>query len=64
MIRYLECPFCGAHLDPGERCDCVESHAVPCPEEVRRIRDRIQARAEAERQSALSAHDNTEIEIR
>lgn len=19
---YRECPNCGAHLDPGERCDC------------------------------------------
>ena len=21
-MRYCECPECGAHLDPGERCDC------------------------------------------
>ena len=21
---YKVCPFCGAHLDPGERCDCQE----------------------------------------
>ena len=20
---YTECPDCGAHLDPGESCDCV-----------------------------------------
>lgn len=19
---YKVCPYCGAHLDPGERCDC------------------------------------------
>lgn len=19
---YKTCPYCGAHLDPGERCDC------------------------------------------
>ncbi len=19
---YLTCPYCGANLDPGERCDC------------------------------------------
>ena len=25
MSRYYRvCPFCGAHLDPGERCDCQE----------------------------------------
>lgn len=21
---YYECPFCRAHLDPGERCDCQD----------------------------------------
>lgn len=24
MAVYKECPYCGAHLDPGERCDCME----------------------------------------
>lgn len=22
MPYYKVCPFCGAHLDPGEKCDC------------------------------------------
>lgn len=22
---FRTCPFCGAHLDPGERCDCSEA---------------------------------------
>lgn len=22
MSYYRPCPYCGAHLDPGERCDC------------------------------------------
>lgn len=22
-MYYRICPFCGAHLDPGESCDCV-----------------------------------------
>ena len=22
MSIYRTCPHCGAHLDPGERCDC------------------------------------------
>ena len=22
MAYYYECPRCGAHLDPGEHCDC------------------------------------------
>ena len=31
------CPQCGAHLDPGERCDCEEIHqhnpgaSIVCP---------------------------------
>ena len=25
MNYYNECPNCGAHLDPGERCDCNTS---------------------------------------
>ena len=25
MSVYKECPYCGAHLDPGERCDCKEA---------------------------------------
>ena len=24
MSYYRTCPSCGAHLDPGERCDCRE----------------------------------------
>ena len=24
MNYYRTCPDCGAHLDPGERCDCLE----------------------------------------
>ncbi len=24
MSYYRVCPLCGAHLDPGERCDCRE----------------------------------------
>lgn len=24
MAFYNVCPYCGAHLDPGERCDCKE----------------------------------------
>lgn len=26
---YRTCPYCGAHLDPGERCDC---DLIPQPE--------------------------------
>ena len=23
MAYYYRCPDCGAHLDPGEECDCI-----------------------------------------
>lgn len=25
-MYYKTCPKCGAHLDPGERCDCEENN--------------------------------------
>lgn len=25
MSYYRTCPYCGAHLDPGELCDCQEN---------------------------------------
>ncbi len=28
MSYYRTCPYCGAHLDPGETCDCKEKTAV------------------------------------
>ena len=28
MSQYKPCPDCGAHLDPGERCDCNEKEPV------------------------------------
>lgn len=24
MSYYRPCPYCGANLDPGERCDCLD----------------------------------------
>ena len=33
-MRYI-CDHCGAHLDPGERCDC-EEHDQPEMETARR----------------------------
>jgi hypothetical protein len=26
-LRFRICPICGAHLDPGERCDCKDTAA-------------------------------------
>lgn len=27
--RYKTCPRCGAHLDHGERCDCIDRRLEP-----------------------------------
>ncbi len=36
---YRECPFCGAHLDAGEMCDCRErKQSRTAAEEPRRMR--------------------------
>lgn len=29
MPYYNTCPHCGAHLDPGERCDCQSPNTEP-----------------------------------
>lgn len=35
---YRECPLCGAHLDPGERCDCTAQAADRATAQAARIR--------------------------
>ena len=27
-MYYNVCPYCGDHLDPGERCDCKDQQAL------------------------------------
>lgn len=29
MAYYRECPLCGSHLDPGEKCECREERQKP-----------------------------------
>lgn len=42
MAYYRECPTCGAHLDPGERCmDCADRAAKPGTKEAGVGADRI-----------------------
>ena len=37
-MYYTTCPYCGAHLDPGEKCDCREEKTakVSRREEIRK----------------------------
>lgn len=39
-IPYKVCPNCGAHLDPGERCDCEQQHADPAPKSTGEYADK------------------------
>ena len=34
MPYYRTCPYCGANLDPGERCDCQEEQEEPTDTET------------------------------
>lgn len=41
---YRTCPLCGAHLDPGERCDCQDEKeeaalSAPTPKTAKVERD-------------------------
>lgn len=39
---YRTCPYCGAALDPGERCDCLdalEAHSLPVQEATPKSND-------------------------
>lgn len=29
MAQYKTCPYCGASLDPAERCDCNKEKELP-----------------------------------
>lgn len=42
---YKVCPFCGAHLDPGERCDCSAREPAAERETARTARARPPERA-------------------
>ena len=34
MPYYRTCPYCGANLDPGERCDCQDKQEEPTDTET------------------------------
>lgn len=38
MAYFRKCPDCGAHLDPGEACDCRHEREIRAMEIARGIR--------------------------
>ncbi len=37
VVQYRVCPVCGAHLDPGEVCDCQGAKKEAAPGERGRL---------------------------
>lgn len=59
MNYYRTCPHCGAHLDPGEKCDCFESkYARLTPENKRKVDEEIDRMVE--KQKAAPGASNTQ----
>ncbi len=40
-MQYRTCPFCGANLDPGERCDCQEEKRPIMREPQQTAREKV-----------------------
>ncbi len=40
MAYYKTCSYCGANLDPGEKCDCQEREASPAEGEFVSLSER------------------------
>lgn len=38
-MGYKTCPYCGAHLDPGEICDCQDEVATSQQEQSKGDKD-------------------------
>ena len=58
MSYYRTCPHCGANLDPGERCNCLEAQQkapVSAANADRGDGNKIE-------QCVSTSHDNREVE--
>jgi Zn-finger nucleic acid-binding protein len=40
MSYFSKCPYCGANLDPGEVCECLEEKEAAFPERQKEIPDK------------------------
>ena len=41
MPQYKTCPYCGAHLDHGERCDCRDEKREAAPLQRERPQNKV-----------------------
>lgn len=49
-MKYKTCPVCGAHLDPGEKCDCADRDVPEIEMTMRPVRRRAKQEEYVERQ--------------
>lgn len=57
-MRYKECPYCGAALDPGERCDCL---TTANPKSTRKTRKKRAAPVRQHRNGKVKVTSQTTI---
>lgn len=56
MPYFKTCPHCGAHLDPGEACDCIPSlYASLTPELRAKVHAKVSELLTEQKKAALSA---------
>ena len=56
MSYYKACPFCGAHLDPGENCNCVEAiYERLTPENKRIVKSTADKLLAEQKEAAVNA---------
>ena len=56
MGIYKICPHCGAHLDPGEACDCIAARYDALTQANRERLDRFILELSAEQRASAAAH--------
>ena len=56
MSYYKACPFCGAHLDPGENCNCVGAiYERLTPENKRIVNSTVDKLLAEQKKAAVNA---------
>ena len=66
MSYYKTCPRCGAHLDPGEVCDCLDAEARMLIDHVKKAPASVgstdEDMADTSDQTISASHDIRETE--
>lgn len=58
MSYYRTCPYCGAHLDPGESCACVDAmFEALTPENKQKVKSLVNDLLAEQKNAAPSGND-------